>query len=211
MSLEFGKQMLRPVEAVAAAIGNRTGLPTEVGPRPERSKETSLQVRPEQVTTEGSRGRSESAMRLTVALDCGLELAGRGGMASEGFRAEALGAHTKTVLAAGRPFTVTLEHAVGTPPKEPFVAEAGEYLPTETSGETVTVTCIPDGTPQDLPDTTVRVASESRGQGVFFETPAPESRDWEYSAEWLLTLRFEVPIERRALGSDGFLFGIDTS
>lgn len=188
-SFTLGRELMAPIRAAGEALRARTGLSVRIGPRPDRRREMQLEIRPEEPFFEGIQElEAREKLVLNVAFDSTLVLAGRGSVTGESFFAEALQAHTLIKIALRRAFEVPITSSV--PDNN-----------------------LPDGFfPEDPPAPVVTVDAEPEAGGTFFETPDPESSDWEYDARWLLTCRYQHVVDIQALTQNynlpGYLFDV---
>jgi len=171
----LGKELLAAPKAAVAALEEKTGVQTELGPRPSEGRGVRLYVRPQSPIIERARESGFGDQRLyRVVYDTTLRLVGRGSLSGESFYAEAVQAHFRTNVALERPFEV----------------DATEALPNDR---------LPADRPASEPSyPPIIVDGEEQGAGAFFEE-RPGSGDYIYRKDWLLSLRFDRTVTEDAV------------
>jgi len=183
MSLGLGQQLLAAPKAAAAALQDRTGVGCTLGPRPSPGRGVQLFIRPQAPVIEDARSAGQPNTTLyRVAYDTVLRLRGRGAVGGgDSFYAEAVQAHFKVNVALDSSFEV-----------DPTAQVSGAAVPDDA----------PVGEVRLPP---VIVDAEGQGAGDFFQE-SPQSGDYVYRKDWLLTLRFKRTIteeDRQRLSAEG--------
>jgi len=203
MSLDLGQQLLAAPKAAAAALQGRTGVDCTLGPRPSPGRGVQLFIRPQAPIIEGTRSAGRPGTTLyRVAYDTVLRLRGCGAVGGgDSFYAEAVQAHFKVNVALDSSFEVAFSQVApdANVPDEPFATSVDE------DDQRLLVKWVDEvGTaPTQMPS--LVVDAEGQGTGDFFQE-SPQSGDYLYRKDWLLTLRFKRTIteeDRQQMSSTG--------